>query len=400
MAAVGERGAATLPPVVFSTAYAHECAADMEAVFAGRAEGHVYSRMQNPTVAALEERFTGLCGARGTVALASGMTAIATGLMTMLRTGDEVIAGRYLFGGTYTLLDRILRDLGITTHFIDPADPRAAEALINGNTRAVFLEAIAHPAMAVPDFAAYRALCSRHGVPLLVDATLLTPCLYDPEALGADLVFFSGSKFLAGAASAVAGLIVDPGRFPWHTSPRFDFGEFRTAGQGAYLAKLRQQMMAGVGPCLSPMSAFLLLTGMESLALRLERQCDNAERAAAWLQDRAAVRGVLFPGLEGAPEGELTRRQFRGRCGSVLSFRLADKAACFRFLDALRLVQRAANLGDTKTLAVHPASTIYAAFWQPEQERLGVTPDLIRLSLGIEHIEDLLADLDQALAAV
>jgi O-acetylhomoserine (thiol)-lyase len=394
-----DSGRPTLPPVVLSTAYAHRTAEEMEAVFAGQAAGHVYSRMSNPTVEALERRIAALCGAAGALALASGMSAIASALLALLRAGDELIAGRFLFGGTYTLLQRMLGDLGVVTHFIDPRCPEEAEARIGERTRGIFLEAIGNPAMSVPDFAAYRAIADRHGVPILVDATLLTPALTDPEPLGADLLFYSGSKFLAGAASAVGGLIVDPGRFPWQASPRFDLGDFRRHGQGALLAKLRRPLMAGVGPCLSPLNAFLLLTGLETLALRLERQCAQAERLAAWLTNHPKVRAVRYPGLPGDPGHALALRQFRGRAGAVLCFELADKASCFRFLNALRLVQRVTNLGDTRTLAVHPQSTIYGTFWLHEQELLGVTPEMVRISVGIEHLDDIVQDLARGLEA-
>jgi O-acetylhomoserine (thiol)-lyase len=254
--------------------------------------------------------------------------------------------------------------------------------------------------MVVPDFAAFGALARRHGLPLLVDATLLTPVLYDPETIPADLLFFSGSKFLAGSASVVGGLVVDTGRFPWHGNPRVELGDPRQAGQAALLTKLRGAVMAGIGPCLAPLHAFLLLTGLDALGLRLERQCANAETLAAWLVGQPQVRAVLYPGLPGDPGHELARRQFRGRFGAVLCFELEDKAACFRFLNALRLIQRVTNLGDTRTLAVHPQSTIYGTFWKHEQELLGVHERGVRLSAGIEHVDDLIQDLQQALGAV
>jgi O-acetylhomoserine (thiol)-lyase len=396
----GVLGQPTLPPIAQSVGFAHESAEDMEAVFAGRAAGHVYSRMHNPTVAALESRITALCGAAGSVAMASGMSAIASTLLAFLRTGDELIAGRFLFGGTYVLLERTLKDLGIRTHFADPRDPGEAESRINDRTRAIFLETIANPAMVVPDFAAFGALAERHHLPLLVDATLLTPVLYDAEAVPADLLFFSGSKFLAGAASVVGGLVVDTGRFPWHANPRVDLGDLRQAGQAALVTKLRRAVMAGIGPCLAPLHAFLLLAGLDSLALRLERQCANAEALAAWLTRQTPVRKVHYPGLANDPQHDLTRRQFRGRAGAVLTFELDDKDACFRFLNALRLIERVTNLGDTRTLAVHPQSTIYGTFWKHEQELLGVNERMVRLSAGIEHVDDLVRDLEQALAAL
>ncbi len=287
--------------------------------------------------------------------------------------------------------------MGIVPVFFDPRDPAAFEARIGPHTKALFLEALANPAMVVPDFSAYRDMADRHGLPLVVDATLLTPLLYDPRAVDADLLVFSASKYLAGPASTIAGLVVDTGRFPWHRSPRHDFSDFRAEGQGAYLLRLRRQLMSSIGPCLSPLSAYLLLTGLETLPLRLERQCDNTGQAAVFLREHPRVETVHYPGLPDHPAHAVSGAQFRGRFGALLSFALPDKAACFRFLNALRLVRRSTNLGDTRTLAIHPASTIYSSLWQHEREQAGVGEGLIRLSLGIEHVDDILADLEQAL---
>jgi O-acetylhomoserine (thiol)-lyase len=224
--------------------------------------------------------------------------------------------------------------------------------------------------------------------------------LYDSAAVPADLLFFSGSKFLAGTAAAVGGLVVDTGRFPWNDNPRVDLDDLRQAGQAALLTKLRRGVMAGIGPCLAPLHAFLLMTGLDSLALRLERQCDNTETLAGWLATQKPVRKVHYPGLSSDPNHDLTRRQFRGRAGAVLTFELDDKDTCFRFLNALRLIQRVTNLGDTRSLAVHPQSTIYGPLWKHEQVLLGVNERMVRLSAGIEHVDDLIQDLQQALAEV
>lgn len=392
---------ATLPPVVYATAFQHATAEGMEAAFAGQADDPLYSRLGNPTVAALEARVSEACEARGCLAVASGMSALSLVLLGLLRAGDEVVASRLLFGGTYTLLTRTLAQWGVTTHLVHPADPAAAEAHVNERTRLVLLEAIANPAMVVPHLAEWRALCDRHGLPLVLDATLLTPYLYDNAALGADVAVFSASKFLAGAASGIGGLVVDTGRMDWRGCARLEavLGEARQAGDAALLVRLRKRLMADVGPCLAPMNAFLLLTGLETLGLRLERQCANAESVAAYLAAHPRVLSVAYPGLVGHPQHALAARQFRGRYGSVLSFTLADKAACFRFLNALRMVRRVTNLGDTKTLALHPASTIYGTLWAHEQAEVGVSEGMVRLSLGIEHPDDIVADLAQALEA-
>lgn len=396
-AAAPELGGATLPPLVYSTAFAHESAEDMEAVFVDKQSGHLYSRLQNPTVQELEARITDACGARGTLALASGMSAITLGLLAMLKSGDRILSSRYLFGGSHTLFQRTLPELGIETDYFDPREPKAAEELISKDTKAVFLEAIANPAMVVPDFSLYRDLCTRHGIPLLVDASLLTPYLYDAEALGADVAFFSASKYLAGPASTVGGLIVDTGRFAWHEADKLDFGDFRKRGGMAYLTRLRKELMAGVGPALAPMNAFLLMLGLETLPLRLERQGENTRKVAEFLLEHPKVRKVLYPGLPGDEFYSLATRQFRGSGGAVMAFHLEGREQCFGFLNRLQLVKRAVNMGDTKSIALHPASTIYGTLWPVEREELGVTEDMIRFSVGLEDPEDVIFDLRRAL---
>ena len=392
-----EAAGAMLPPIVHATAFEYETAEALEEVFADRQAGMIYSRLQNPTVSRLEERITDVSGARGTLAVATGMSAITLGLLGLLRTGDEILAGRFLFGGTFVLFENTLKEMGITTRYFDPRNPEEAEALVSEHTKVVFLEAIANPAIVVPDFSAYRKLCDAHGLALLVDASLLTPVLYDQAAIGADVVFYSASKFIAGAASTLGGLIVDPGRTAWHELERFDFGDLRQKKEQAFLLKLRKRLMAGIGPSLAPMSAFLQLVGMESLSLRLERQCANAQAVAEFLAANPAVTSVSYTGLTNHPAHDLALRQFRGQHGSLMGFELASRAESMAFLNRLNLVKRATNLGDTKTIALHPASTIYGSLWPEDRERLGVSESLIRFSVGLENPEDIIADLAQAL---
>ncbi len=390
-----------LPPVYLTTAFDHGSAEQMEATFLHQAEGHVYSRLGNPTVEALERRVTALCNARGTVALGSGMSAVALALMALLKTGDQVLVGRHLFGGTYVLFAQTLAALGIEAVWVDPEDAAAAERACSPRVKAVFLEAIANPAMTVPDFTGYRRLCDRAGVPLIVDGTLLTPLHCGPGAVfptGApDVWVLSSSKFLAGAASTLGGLIVDTGRFAWAESAVVDLGDYRRLGAMAYLERIRRELMASIGPALSPLQAFLQLVGMETLALRLERQCRTTQTLAEWLARQPAVTQVLYPGLPAHPSHARCTAHLGGFFGSVLSFTLADKPACFRALNRLRLIRRAANLGDTRTLALHPASTIYSGLWPAQRESLGVPETMIRLSAGLEDVGDLIADLEGAL---
>ena len=388
---------ATLPPVTLSTAFEHASAEDMEAAFAHRQESFAYSRLGNPTVAALEERVSAVSGARGTVAVASGMSAVALALLALVRSGDHLVAGKHVFGGTYTLLDTTLSQLGVSTTWVDERDGPAVRRAIRPETRAVLVEAISNPAMTVPDFDAIRGACAAHRIPLIVDATLLTPLLFDAGTTGAAVAIYSGSKFLAGAATTIGGLIVDTGSFDWGRDGPDTLAAFRRKGALAYLSRIRDELMVGIGPCLSPQAAFLQILGLETLALRLERQCSSARRIAAWLLQQPAVRSVEYPGLPSHPEHARCVRYFNGNASSVLSFALESRDGCYRFLNRLRLVRRASNLGDTQSLALHPGSTIYQAFWPAQRDELGVPDTLIRLSVGIEDAEDLLADLAFAL---
>lgn len=388
-----------LPPVHLSTAFAAGSAEAMEELFLHRREGPVYSRLGNPTVEALEARITALCGGRGTLAVASGMSAVALAVLALARAGDQVLVGRKLFGGTFTWFDATLRGLGVEPVWVDAGDAADAAARVTPRTRAVFLEAIANPSMLAADLTGYRALCDREGLPLIVDATLLTPLRLGDEACRADVWVFSGSKYLAGPASTIGGLVVDSGRCRWARCLRLDWGDLKREGDGAFLAKLRRELMASLGPALSPHTAFLQLLGLETLELRLQRQAATALHLARWLADRAAVTRVWYPGLAGDPGHPRCLSQWGGYFGTLVSFALADRAACFRFLNTLRLVRLAPNLGDTKTLALHPASTIYCGLWPDQREALGVPETMIRLSAGLEHPDDLTADLEQALAA-
>ena len=401
IAAPKNENGATITPIYYSTAFEHDSAESMERIFQGKEDGFVYTRLRNPTVAALESRFAAVCNARGVVAAASGMSAIALALLALLKSGDELIAGRFLHGSVYTLFDKSFRELGITVHFIDPRHPEEAAARFNDRTRAVFLEALANPAMVVPDIRAFSRLCREHGVPLIADATLLTPCAFDAAALGVSISVYSASKFLAGPATTLGGLIVDNGTYSWRDNPPPGWADLvKQHGESAFLAKLSKRMMMDYGPALAPMNAFLLLLGLETLSLRMERQNQTAERIAEFLNRHPIVREVLYAGLPGAPGHELAKAQFGGRFGSLIAFTLASRAACFSFLNALRLIRRSSNLGDTKSLAIHPASTLYAGYWPAELAAVGVGEEMIRLSVGLEAETDIISDLAQALATV
>ncbi len=393
-----EPAGATAPPIFQSAAFAYRTAEELEAVFAGRAPGYVYTRIANPTVAAFERRMAALEDGRGAIACASGMAAISAAVLGLAGAGDEIVSGNSLFGGTYSLFKQTLGRYGITVRFVEAADPAAYRAAITDRTRLIFVETIGNPKLDVPDLAALGGIAREAGVVLAVDGTVTTPLLLQPKNLGAGLVIHSASKFIGGHGNSIGGVIVDCGTFDW-SSPRYGhLAEFsRRAGGQAFLVYLRNQICRDLGGCLSPFNAFLLSTGLESLAVRMERHCSNAAELARFLAGHPRVEEVRYPGLVCHPDHETARRQFGGRYGALLTLRLENKAECFRFINGLKMVKNLANLGDARTLVIHPASTICRDLTGEERRAVGVSDDLVRISVGIEHPDDIIADLDRSL---
>lgn len=391
------------PPLVMSSGFFQDSAEEMEDIFAGRKEGYVYARLGNPTVNALEQRVAVACGVPQALALSSGMSAITLALLSVLRAGDAVLVGRQLFGGTYTLFDKTLRGLGIEPLFFDAGDLESARKLWNPRVRLMFVEAIANPSIIVPDFAALRSYCDESDLAFFVDATLIAPCALDVPALGADAVLISGTKFFTAASSAMGGFVLDTGRSAWPgvvwpTLLQERLKDYARDTDTPMMRCLRSRMMADIGPCQSPMNAFLMLEGMETLGLRWARQCENALAVARYLSEHSQVSSVAFPGLPSHPGHALCEKQFRGSAGTMMHFCLESREACFRALNRMRLINKMANLGDNRSLALHPASSIYGGMFPEEQRLVGVHDRMIRLSLGIEAREDILGDLEQALA--
>ncbi len=389
---------ATAPPLVQSSAFAYPSAEELEAVFAGRGAGYVYTRIANPTVSALEARMTLLEDGLGSIAVSSGMAAISSLVLALAGSGDEIVAGSSLFGGTYSLFRHTLSRYGIGVRFVDPVNPDAFRAAIGEKTRLVFIETIGNPKLDVPDIAAIAAITREHGVPLVVDSTVTTPLMVQPKRLGADLIVHSTSKFINGHGNAIGGIIIDAGTFDW-SNPRFaHLAPFHArVGQFALLAALRNRICRDLGCCLAPFNAFLLGMGIETMGVRLERHCGNAARVADWLAVHPDVAATGYPGLETHPDHMLAKSQFGGRYGALVTLQLGTRERCFRFINRLRLALNLANLGDTRTLVIHPASTICRDLGAEERLAMGVTEDLVRLSVGIEDPDDILGDLEQAL---
>lgn len=380
------------------TAPASDRAEDLEAIFAGRAPGYVYSRIGNPTVARFERRMARLENGIGAVACGSGMAAISAAVMTLAGTGDEIVAGGSLFGGTWSLLTQTLPRFGITARLVESTDPQAYARAITDRTRLLFVETIGNPKLDVPDLAAIAGVARQHGVVMMVDNTVATPVLCRPKSLGADVVIHSTSKFVNGHGNAIGGVIVDCGTADWSGARYTHLHSWHArAREQAFLACLRNAIRRDLGACLAPFNAFLSDMGLESLAVRMDRHCANAERVARYLAADTRVPEVRYPGLQNHPDHHTARRQFDGRYGALLTLRLRDQAQCFHFINGLKLARNLANLGDAGTLVIHPASTFCRDLPEAARRAVGVSDDVVRLSVGLEHADDLVADLAQSL---
>jgi O-acetylhomoserine (thiol)-lyase len=375
--------------------------------------GHIYSRISNPTVAVLEERVASLEGATGAVAVASGMAAQLVALMTLLEPGDEVVASAHLYGGTVTQLTYTLKKMGNPVTFVDPTDLGAWERAITEKTRALYAETIGNPQGSILDLEKVAALAAAHRIPLIVDNTMATPYLCRPMDHGATIVTHSATKFLGGHGNSLGGVLLDSGKFDYshypsiaEPSPQYhDLRFFDTFGHYAFLMKARAATVRDTGCCLSPANAFLLLQGIETLSLRMERHVSNALAVARFLEGHPRVQWVSYAGLPSHPQHELARRYLPRGPGAVFSFGiraapgLDARETGQRFISGLRLFSHLANIGDVRSLVIHPASTTHRQLSDEELRAAGVGPELIRLSVGIETLEDLLWDLDQALSA-
>lgn len=388
----------TTVPIVQSTAFAYGAASVLEDVFRGRKAGPVYTRLGNPTTEVLEKRLALLEGGRAAIATSSGMAAIATAVMSIVRSGDEILASASLFGGTFSLFRETLSNYGVTTCFVDPTDAAAVRSGVTGRTRLIFVETIGNPRIDVPDVSAIAATAKEAGVPLVLDATISTPCLARGCELGADIIVHSTSKYINGAGSAIGGVIIDMGRFVWRGDKFPHFAPFvKRYGEFAFAARVRKLIHKDFGGCAAPMNSFLLIGGLETLALRMEKHCANAVALAHFLNSHPKVTWVRYPGLAESPFHEIASRQFHGRYGGLLAFGLADREGAFRFIDHLRMAKNAANIGDAKTLVIHPASTIYCDYKTEDKVMMGVTEEMVRVSVGIEHKDDIIEDFAQAL---
>src|SRR5277367_5366770 len=399
-------------PIYQTVAYAFDSAEHGAALFNLEVEGHRYGRISNPTNDVLEARVAALEGGIGALSVSTGQAALHFAILNLAQNGKNIVSVPQLYGTTFTLFAHLLPELGVKVKFAKSADPTDIEKLIDENTRGVFCESVGNPAGNICDLEGLAAVAHQNNVPLVVDNTVATPVLLRPFEYGADVVIHSLTKFMGGHGTTLGGIIVDSGKFPWKENarlfPMFDEPDRSYHGliyndhfgPAAYIGRCRAVYQRNMGSVLSPLSAFLLLQGIETVALRVERHVENARRVAEFLRDDARVAWVNYAGFPDNPNYQLAQKYLGGRACSLVTFgvRGGFEAGC-DFYNALMLIKRLVNLGDAKTLACHPASTTHRQMSAEEQMKAGVTPEMIRLSVGIEHVDDIIEDLDRALSA-
>jgi O-acetylhomoserine (thiol)-lyase len=383
-------------PVYDCVSFELESAEEMAAAFAGRKAVHAYSRITNPTVEDFEQRIKAITGAFAIAALSSGMAAISTAILSIAGSGDNLVASKFLFGDTYSFFKDTLANLGIEVRLADPLDPASFERLIDERTRAIYLETVTNPLLYVPNLDSFSSIAKKHGVALVVDSTMTPPYLFDSKKFGVDVEVLSATKAISGGATVLGGLIIDNGTYDWGNNRLLE-GYAKKFGSFALISKIRKQTARYLGGCLAPHNAYLLSLGLETLALRLEKACSNALIVAEYLESHLEVKAINYPGLRKSPFYGVALRQFPRLPGPVVSFELGDKERCFAFINALRIIRRSTNLHDSKSLCIHPASTILAHLSETERLDAGVTPSCVRLSVGIEDVEDIVKDIDQAI---
>lgn len=396
-------------PIYQTTSYVFNSVEHGANLFALKEEGNIYTRIMNPTTDVFEKRIAALEGGIGALAVASGSTAITYAIINIAGTGDEIVAASTLYGGTYNLFAVTLPKLGITTKFVDPDDLDNFKNAINEKTKAIFIETIGNPGGNIIDVEKVANIAHENNIPLIVDNTFATPYLLKPIEYGADIVVHSATKYIGGHGTSIGGVIVDSGKFNWLNNRRFpDFNSpdpsyngliyAKDVGEAAYIIKARVQLLRDTGAALSPFNSFLFLQGLETLSLRVERHTSNAEKVAKFLQDHPLVTWVNYPSLEGNKYYTLAQKYFPKGVGAIFTFGIKGGVEeGIKFIEALEIFSNLANVADAKSLVIHPASTTHSQLGEEDQLKAGVTPDMVRLSIGIEDVEDLIYDLDQAL---
>jgi len=401
-------------PVHRTSSYVFKSTRHAADLFALKEIGNIYTRIMNPTQDVLEQRIAMLEGGAAALALSSGTSAVYYSIINICSAGDEIVSANNLYGGTYTMFDCILPQFGIHTKFVDPRDPQNFNKAVTEKTKALFVETIGNPMLEVTDMAAVADIAKKHHLPLIVDATFTSPYLLRSIEHGADVVVHSLTKWMGGHGTGIGGVVVDSGKFDW-TDPKFalynnpdpsyhdlryarDLGELNPV---AFIMRMRLVPLRNLGACISPDNAWMFLQGLETLPLRMERHCDNAIKVARYLKGHSDAEWVRYPGLEDDPAYPVARKYLKKGFGGMVVFGIkGGSAAGSKFVEGLKLFSHLANVGDAKSLVIHPASTTHSQLSEAQQRAGGITPNLIRLSIGIEHIDDVIADLDQAFSKV
>jgi O-acetylhomoserine (thiol)-lyase len=386
-------------PVYDNVAFAHGSARDLQLIFEGKKPAHAYSRISNPTVQDLELKIKLLSSSLGVLGVASGMAAISNTILALAEAGTNIVTTRHLFGNSLSLFEKTFGPWGLEVRHVAMDDPEAIEQAIDVNTRAVFLESITNPQLEVADCAMVSNITRKKEIPLIMDNTMMTPYLFNSKKAGVDIEVLSSTKYISGGATSLGGMIIDNGNFDWRKSPRLQESA-KKIGPMAFLASLRQEVYRNVGACMSPHNAYLQSLGLESMALRIDKSCENALAIADYLQKHPQVKNVGYPGLQDSRFHGIAKKQFKNKFGGLLTFDLNSQEACFKFIDAMALIKRATNVNDNKTLILHPFSTIFAEYPAEEKLKMNVLPTTIRLAVGIEDHDDLIDDLERGFAAL
>ncbi len=397
-------------PIYQTSSFSFDNSEHAANLFALKEMGNIYTRIMNPTQDVVEQRIAQLEGGVGALALASGMSATTLAILNITKSGDHVVTSSHLYGGTYNLFNVTLRRLGIDFSLVEPDDLTAVQAAVRPNTRLIFCETIGNPRIDVANISALADIAHKNGIPLVIDNTFASPYLCRPFDFGADIIVHSATKFLGGHGTTIAGVIVDSGKFNWDNGKFPELVEpdesyhgisyVRDVGAAAYIIKARVQLLRDMGPAIAPFNAFLLIQGIETLALRMERHCQNTLAVANYLEQHPNVEWVQYPGLPSSPSYENAQRYLPRGQGAILTFGIKGGVqAGTKFIDNLKLFKNLANVGDAKSLVIHPASTTHQQLSEADQIKAGVLPNLVRLSIGIERLDDIIADLDSALEA-
>ena len=397
-------------PIYQTTSFVFENSEHAASLFALQQFGNIYTRIMNPTTAVFEERVASLEGGLGALAVASGQSAQFLTISGLCEVGDEIVSAATLYGGTYTQMDTTFRRLGFNTTFVEPDEPENFRKAITPKTKLLYIETIANPRMNVPDIEVIAAIAHENGIPLVIDNTFATPYLCRPIEYGADIVVHSATKFIGGHGTSIGGIIVDAGKFDWangkfpqlsEPSPGYHGMKFaETFGEMAFILKCRVEGLRDLGPCMSPFNSFLFLQGLETLGMRMDRHCANALAVAKHLESHSSIRWVNHPGLDSSPYKDMAKKYMPKGAGAIFTFGIEGGIeAGKKLIDNVQLFSHLANVGDAKSLIIHPASTTHQQLSESDMEVCGVTPDMVRLSVGLEDVEDLVWDLDQAIEA-